>query len=342
MPEMSVIVVNWNGKHFLETCLGALREQTFRDFETILVDNGSTDGSVECVRTAFPEVTVISLEKNRGFTGGNIAGYERASGELIVLLNNDTEADPRWLEELHKASQEYLKAGSFASKMLLFDDRNRIDICGCAMTTAGTTVALGRGEEDGPEWRGPRRVFGVCAGAAAYRRSMLQDAGFFDQDFFGTYEDGDLSFRGQLRGYECVFVPGAIVHHRLTATMKKYPARQAYLSQRNIEFVYWKNMPLGLMLLSAPWRLLYELGSAAYFFRRGAGKAFLKAKVDAIRGLPGMLRKRREIQKGRRISNAELRARMEGRWIGEKWRKLAEAWREKQGTVESRALTKAR
>ncbi len=327
MPEMSVIVMNWNGKRFLETCLTALRRQTFRDFETILVDNGSTDGSAEYVRSGFPEVNLISLKENLGFIGGNIAGYEQTRGELIVLLNNDTEADPRWLEELHKANQEYPSAGSFASKMLFFNDRTRIDICGSAITPAGATVALGHGELDGPGWNEPRKVFGACAGAAAYKRSMLEDVGFFDQDFFGTYEDGDLSFRAQLRGYECVFVPRAIVYHHLTATMKNYPARQAFLSQRNVEFMYLKNMPLGLMVRSLPQRVLYELGGAAYFFKRGAGMAFVKAKLDVMRQLPAVLRKRRESQRRRTVSNAQLRSVMQSQWIGSRWKKLLSAWR---------------
>ena len=327
MPEMSVIVVNWNGKHFLETCLGALRRQTFRDFEVILVDNDSTDGSVEYVCANFPDVDIIRLSENRGFTAANIAGYERARGELIVLLNNDTEADEHWLEEMSKASRAYPKAGSFASKMLLFDERGRIDICGFDITAAGLTIDLGRGEQDGGQWNEPRKVFGACAGAAAYRRRMLEDVGFFDADFFGTYEDGDLGFRAQLRGYECILVPGAIVYHWLTATMKNYPQRQAYLSQRNVEFMYVKNMPLELMLRSAPQRLLYELGAMAYFFRKGAGGAFLRAKADALFEIPALLRKRREIQRRKTVSNASLRAKMRNDWLGLKWKKLSSAWR---------------
>src|SRR4029077_5782020 len=140
MPEMSVIVVTWNGKRFLETCLTALRRQTFQDFEAILVDNGSADGSVDYVGALFPEVRVIALSDNRGFAGGNIVGYEQARGKLIVLLNNDTEADAHWLEQIHRASQDLPRAGSFASKMLRFDDRQRIDNCGFAVTKAGTAV----------------------------------------------------------------------------------------------------------------------------------------------------------------------------------------------------------
>lgn len=327
MPEISVIVINWNGKHFLETCLSALREQTFRDFDTILVDNGSDDGSAEYVRSNFPEVRLIALSENRGFTGGNIAGWEQSHGDLIALLNNDTEAEPHWLEEIHIASLEFPQAGSFASKMLLFDQRDRIDNCGFDLTPLGFTLDRGRGEQDGPAWAVASKVFGACGGAAIYRRRMLEDIGFLDNDFFMTFEDLDLSFRAQLRGYDCVFVPRAIVHHRYRATMTNYPARQAFFSQRNIEFVFLKNMPLGLMLRTLPQRLFYQLGGAIYFFRQGVGLAFVKAKVDAARHLPRMLQKRKPIQSRRTVGNGQLRSLMRHDWLAPKWKKLVSAWR---------------
>ena len=327
MPEMSVIVVTWNGKHFLETCLTALRRQTFRDFEAILVDNGSTDGSVAYVGALFPEVHLIALSDNRGFAGGNIAGYEQARGELIVLLNNDTEADPHWLEQIHRASQDFPRAGSFASKMLRFDDRQRIDNCGFAVTKAGTAVDLGRDQPDGPAWAEPRKVFGACGGAAAYRRSMLDDIGFLDPEFFMTFEDLDLSFRGQLRGYECVCMPSAIVYHRLGATRKKNTAQDVFFSQRNIELAYLKNMPLDMILGSLPQRLVYELGGAAYFTRLGAGAAFFKAKMDAIKRLPSVLRKRKEIQRRRTLTNERLRSLLLRYRLWSKWKKFSSAWR---------------
>ena len=326
MPEISVIIVNWNGKHFLEDCLCAMRRQTFRDFEAILVDNGSADGSVEYVRTQFPEIQVLALPQNLGFTGGNIAGYEQARGKMVVLLNNDTEAHPRWLEEIYRASQTYPDAGSFASKMMYFDDRGRVENCGFDLGTAGATVDLGRNEPDGPAWTQPRKVFGGCGGAVAYRRRMLEDIGFLDPEFFMTYEDADLSFRAQLRGYECVYIPGAIVYHRYRATNSKSPSRQVFHSQRNIEFVYLKNMPLGLILRSIPQRLLYELGAAIYFSKEGTGFAFLKAKLDVLRCLPEILRKRREIQRNRTISNSEVRAMMTSSLLLNKLKKFRSVW----------------
>lgn len=322
MPEISIIILNWNGKHFLEECLGAMRRQTFRDFEAILVDNASTDGSVEFVQTRFPEVKVIALPDNRGFAGGNIAGYEQAGGDLIVLLNNDTEAHPGWLEAIHEASPIYPEAGSFASKMMYFDERSRVENCGFDLGVEGATVDLGRDEPDGPEWSRPRKVFGACGGAVAYRRRMLDDVGFLDAEFFMTYEDVDLSFRAQLRGYQCVFIPAAVVYHRYRATNRKTPSRQVFYSQRNIDFVYLKNMPLGLMVRFLPQRVLYEAGSAIYFTRMGTGAAFLKAKCAVVSHLPSILRKRREVQKAKTISSSRVRAQMKDSVLAAKWRKL--------------------
>ncbi len=303
-----------------------MRRQTFRDFETILVDNGSTDGSVEYVRTQFPEVKLLALAENLGFTGGNIAGYAQANGDLIVLLNNDTEAHPKWLEEIHRASRVYAEAGTFASKMMYFDERGRVENCGFDLEISGATIDLGRDELDGPEWSQLRKVFGGCGGAVAYRRKMLEDIGFLDPDFFMTFEDTDLSFRAQLCGYECVYTPGAIVYHRYRATNRKTPSRQVFYSQRNIEFVYLKNMPLGLILRSAPHRLLYEVGAAIYFSKQGTGAAFFRAKLDVLRCLPAILRKRREVQKRRKATNSQMLAMMRKPLFSKKWEKLRSVW----------------
>jgi GT2 family glycosyltransferase len=322
MPEISVIIVNWNGKHFLPDCLSALRRQTFRDFETIFVDNGSRDGSADYVRARFPEVRVLALDNNLGFSGGNIAGCELAEGDLIVLLNNDTEVGPDWLQQLHNGSKSYPEVGSFASRMMYFDDRQRIENCGFEVDMAGTTVELGRDELSSPIWDIPRKVFGACGGAVAYRRRMLEHIGFLDPDFFMIYEDVDLSFRAQLSGYECVYLPQAVVFHRYRSTLKRQPALQVYYSQRNIDFVLLKNLPVGLILCSAPRRLLYELGAALHFLRLGSGSAFFRAKFDVIRQLRSVLVKRRAVQKLNVLSNNQFRALMRGSTFAAKWRKF--------------------
>ena len=326
MPEISVIVVNWNGKRFLDDCLGSLRRQTFRDFETIFVDNGSSDGSPEYVRSCFPEIKLVALHENRGFARGNIAGYELATGSIIVLLNNDTEADPAWLEEIHKASVMYPHAGSFASKMMYFDARNRIENCGFDMGECGATRELGRGELDSSDWKTFREVFGACGGAVAYRRSMLDRIGFLDPDFFMVYEDVDLSFRAQLYGYACVYVPTAIVFHRYRASLGSGSAQQVFYSQRNIEFVYFKNMPLGLILRSLPQRLIYEFGAAVHSIAHGATGPFFRGKFNAIKYLPSVWRKRRQIQQSKTVDTSHLRSLMKP-VFSSKWRKLRSSFR---------------
>lgn len=322
MPEISIIIANWNGRQFLPDCLSSLRQQTFRDFEIIFVDNASTDDSVDFVRAHFPELKIVALESNCGFSGGNIAGYEHASGETIVLLNNDTEAHPGWLEAIHRASREFSTAGSFASKMMYYNDRTRIENCGFQIDSAGIAAELGRDELDGPNWEASREIFGACGGAVAYRRSMLEQIGFLDRDFFMIYEDVDLSFRAQLSGFRCVYVPRAVVYHHYRSTIKKRPALQVFYSQRNIDFVYWKNLPLAFILRSAPRRLLYELGSALYFFRIGSGLPFLRAKLDVLRRLPSVLKKRRVIQKQNILATSQLRSLLCGSVFRSKWRKF--------------------
>lgn len=321
MAEISVVVVNWNGRHLLKDCLTALERQTFRDFETIVVDNGSTDGSAGYIREEFPWTKLVELSANRGFAEGSIAGYEQSTGQLIVLLNNDTEVHPDWLSEIHKASVLFPEAGSFASKMMYFDDRQRIENCGFALGTTGTTIDLGRDELDGPKWQEPQEIFGGCGGAVAYRRSMLEVVGFLDPDFFMVYEDVDLSFRAQLRGYKCVYIPAAIVFHRYRATLGTRPGPQVFYSQRNIEYVYFKNMPLGLMLRSILGRFLYEIGAAVYFARKGCGAAFLHSKSSFVRHLPALWRKRRIIQRGKTVGNPQLLSLMEPS-LHSKWKKF--------------------
>jgi GT2 family glycosyltransferase len=322
MPEITVIVVNWNGNQWLETCLSSLRRQTFSDFEVILVDNGSQDGSLEYVRQNFPEVKVLALDENLGFTGGNIAGYALARGNLIVLLNNDTEAEAEWLREIYAASLHYPSAGSFASKMMYFDNRNRIENCGFDVGPTGTTVDLGRDEPDGPAWSTPRQVFGACGGAAVYRRTLLDEIGFLDPELFMIYEDVDLSFRAQLSGYSCVYLPRAIVYHRYRSSIGKRPDLQVYYAQRNIDWVYLKNLPTSLLLRSLPQRLLYEIGASLYFLRMGSAAAFLRAKVDVLKSLGMILKKRRLVQRQRTLSGSQLRERMRAPDLRAKWKKL--------------------
>ena len=316
--------MNWNGKKFLPPCLNSLNKQTQKGFEILLVDNGSTDGSVEFVTENFPHVKVIRLKENLGFCRAGNIGILLAKGEYVALLNNDTEVDPHWLEELVKALDRHPEVGFCASKMVLYDTPHLIDSAGDAYSIAGSARKIGHLDFALKEkYRRPRFVFGACAGAAIYRRSMLEDIGLFDEDFFIIQEDVDLSFRAQLKGYKCLYVPTALVYHRLSATLKTYSTEYVYYGHRNLEFVYFKNMPLPLLLLTFPLHVIDVFLSFCFFCAIGKGRVFLRAKWDAISALPRVLRKRREIQRGRSISLAYLLSLLDKSWP---WHKIRRLW----------------
>ena len=323
-PAVSVLVVNWNGRHFLGDCLSSLRRQTFRNFEIILIDNGSTDGSADWIRANYPEIRLLALPSNLGFVAANAAGMQSARArDWVVLLNNDTETDAHWLQALMEAAAAHPQAGSLACKMLYFDQRERIDNCGFVLTSSGASRDIGRDRLDGPAFAREFWVFGGCGGAVAYSRKMLDDVGFFDPDIFMTYEDFDLAFRAQLCGWPCLFVPLARVYHHCHGTVPARSGRQVLYSQRNIELVFVKNMPAALMMRFCFHRLLYEVGAAIYFARIGFLPAFLRAKVVAMLRLPVWLARRRQIQARRRITPAQLCSLMEQKgWIIPRLRKI--------------------
>ena len=217
-PLASVIIPNWNGIQHLPVCLDALRAQTYRHVEVILVDNASTDGSRQLVAERYPEVGLLALDRNLGLTGGNNLGFRTAKGEVLISLNNDTEADPTFVEALVAALVEHPEAGLAAAKMLLFDRRDTIHSAGDGYGLDGIPFNRGVWERDGGQFDRPGWIFGGCGGAVAYRRSMLDEVGLFDESFFMYCEDVDLNWRAQLAGWRCWYAPQAIVYHKLSAT----------------------------------------------------------------------------------------------------------------------------
>lgn len=218
MLSASVIIANWNGARHLRVCLDSLRRQTHPDFEVIVVDNGSTDESVAMVQEAYPEVRLLVLPENCGFVVACNRGAAMARGEVLVMLNNDTEAEPGWLEALCRALEAHPEAGAAASKLLLFDRRDTLhaagDILGPGFMPANRGVwEVDRGQYDHERW-----VFGACGGAAAYRRQVWEQLGGFDERLFMYLEDVDLAWRMQRAGWRTLFVPEARVYHHLSAT----------------------------------------------------------------------------------------------------------------------------
>jgi hypothetical protein len=302
---VSVVIVNWNGKEFLLECLEGLRQQTYRDFSVILVDNGSQDGSAAFVSEQYPEVSIVALHDNRGFAAANNIALDSVDAEFVALLNNDAVPDPLWLKSLVEALEEHPQAGLAASKMLLYGRRGVIDRAADGYTRAGAALLRGRGlsadRHRVREW-----VFGACGAAALYRMAMLRDIGFFDEDFFLLYEDVDLSFRAQLKGYKCLYVPEALVYHRSSSSIVHDSSLSVYYGQRNLEWVYIQNMPTRLLLRTILSHILYDIAALSYFVVSGRGKDFFRAKRDALRGLKRALRKRERIQSGKVVDDGYL------------------------------------
>jgi len=220
-----VIVVNWNGKRFLDDCLTALERQTYPNFGVILVDNGSTDGSVEFVRERFPRVDILGLPENVGFAGANNRAMTQAlSGraQYIALLNNDTKADERWLEHLVRVMESGKDIGICASKMLRMEDPHILDATG-HIFRKGRISERGHGEVDAHQYDDQIDIVGACAGACLYRREMLEEIGLFDERYGSYYEDAELSWRAYNRSWRARFVPESMVLHHRGGTTKRDP-----------------------------------------------------------------------------------------------------------------------
>jgi len=306
-PLLSVIIPNWNGAALLPSCLDALREQTLRDFEVILVDNASRDESCALVRERYPEVRLLEMPRNLGLTGGCNAGIGVARGELIALLNNDAEADPRWLEALAGALARHPEAGSAATKMLLHDRRDVINSAGDFYGRDGIPGNRGVWQPDDGSYDQEMWVFGACGGAVAYRRAMLDEIGLFDEDFFMYCEDVDLAWRAQLAGWRCIYAPQARVYHRLSATGGG--ALSSYYTGRNTLYVIAKDMPASIRqkhwrrIAAAQWRVARD---ALRAWRGEAARARLRGQWAGIIGWRQAREKQARGQGLRRVSDEYL------------------------------------
>jgi GT2 family glycosyltransferase len=319
VPDVSVIIVTWNGLRHLDACLAAVAAQVGVTLETVLVDNASTDGTVDHVRRRYPAVRIVELRQNRGFAGGNNAGVAEARAPLVAFLNNDTIADPRWLHALVRGLDT---AGGFAlvtSRIVYMHDPQTIDSAGDGFLRAGGAFKRLHGMPSA-QAEEPLEVFGACGAACLMPRSVFAELGGFDEDFFASHEDVDLSYRARLRGYRVRYVPQAIVRHQGSATLGRQSARAVFYGQRNLEWVYLKNSPVSVLLRTVPGHLAYDIAAAVHFARTGHMWTFIRAKASALAGVPALLRKRAIVQRGRRVDDREIWRMLEPRWLGRKRR----------------------
>lgn len=311
-PKVSVIIVNWNGDLFLERCLIALMTQTVKPHEVILVDNASSDGSVDRLRQ-FPFVRLMAQNQNTGFARGNNLAIEAVSSESewIALMNPDAFAEPLWLEELLTAARRNPAFDVFGSKLVNAADTSVLDGVGDAYHVSGLVWRMAHGMPSSNAAAGAIEVFSACAAAALYRRSALRELGGFDEDYFCYVEDVDLGFRLKLAGRRCLYVPQSVAHHVGSGTTGGQHSDFAlYHGHRNLVWTFVKDMPGVLFWLLLPMHVALNLATVIWFALRGRGGVVLRAKRDALLGLPKMWRKRQHIQRTRVAS------------IGEVWRQL--------------------
>jgi GT2 family glycosyltransferase len=316
-PVVSIVIVSHNGRPHLARCLAAALAQQGPSFEVILVDNGSSDGSAALVREQFPSVRLVSLPENTGFAGGNNRGAAAAAGSSLVFLNNDTEVQPGWLQALVAAAGASETTGLVTSQIVFLHNPAILDSAGDAVTRAGGAFKRGHGRPaDQYSTREP--VFAACGASFLIAKRLFDECGGFDEDFFLSHEDVDLSYRVRLRGYTCVYEPASVVHHVGSASLGRTSTMSVFHGQRNLEWLYVKNTPGWVLPVTLPLHAAYVVTAGVYFAVIGHLPSFVRAKWAALRGLPAMWRKRRGIQAARRVSPGAIWRVLERGWLGVK------------------------
>ncbi|HEX3452389.1 MAG TPA: glycosyltransferase family 2 protein [Solirubrobacteraceae bacterium] len=308
-PQLTVAVLSYDGRHLLEIILPSLARQRFRDFEVVVVDNGSRDDTVAWLAERWPDVEVVALPDNVGVTAALNICARAGRSALVGLFNNDLELEPDCLGELVAALDQHPEAGWAGAKLLDFERRDVLDGAGDVFTWAATGGRRGHGERDTGQYDQPRAIFGACGGAVVFRRSALAHVGEFDEDFFAFYEDVDWNLRAQLAGLSCCYVPSAVVYHMGSATIGRGLSDfTRYHLWRNALWIIAKDLPAGALVRHAPHLALGQAVNLAVAVRDRKLGIWLRVWRDALRGLPRVLRKRRDVQARRQITLAQLDA----------------------------------
>ena len=320
-PFLSVIVVNWNGRHLLRECLDSVLHQQDDSLEIILVDNGSTDGSVDFARESYGErIRLLGLESNQGWAGGNNRGIEVSRGEYLLLLNNDACLEGDFFARLREGICRHPGAGMYTPKILDYADRTVLDNAGHVIYRDGTARGRGRREKDGTRFDREEEVLCPSGAAGVYHRELFERAGPIDERYFAYGEDTELGLRARRFGYACWYVPAAVVYHKYSATGGAHTPQKVYWVERNRIWTVVKVFPWHLALLS-PLFSLTRYGTGFFGLLSGKGavgklreghsardlfRAVGRAYVDGLKGIPEMLRKRKEIRRVQTVNDREF------------------------------------
>lgn len=282
--KVSVVIPNYNGKKFIKKCIDSLENQSYTDFETIFVDNGSLDGSRSYMKNNYPQIKFIPLDKNYGFSTAVNVGIKESKGEYVVLLNNDTQVQKDWLKTLVACIEKDPQIFSCSSKMIRYNERDLIDDAGDEYCILGWAKKRGDGKSVNL-YSEDKQVFSACAGAAIYRKSIFLEIGFFDENFFAYLEDVDIGYRGNIYGYKNIYCSKALVYHIGSATTgaTRHNAFKVKLSARNNFYLAYKNMPAFQRWINTPFLLLGRFIKYLYFVKKGFGPEFKEGIREAKR-----------------------------------------------------------
>ena len=309
--RVAVVIVNYNSGEFLGNCLDALQAQTIVPDCCIVVDNNSDDGSFATIENRPPWIRGLPLETNAGFAAGNnIAVSFLDDCEHVALLNPDTIPAPDWLEQMLAGVERHGPTASYGCRMLGYRDDDPVDGTGDAYHVSGLYWRRDHGRPESAVTRAEEEIFSPCAAAALYHLKSFRDVAGFDEDYFCYSEDVDLGFRLRARGCPAWYLPDAIVRHAGSATTGKRSAFTTYHGHRNLVWTYFKNMPGRYFWLFLPQHIVMNVVTVVLFILRGQGGSIVKAKFDAIIGLPRMLAKRRIENHMRLVPGSDLVAAM--------------------------------
>ena len=274
MKKVSVVIPNYNGMKYLKICLDSLKTQTLQEFDIICVDNGSADESVEFIEKEYPYVKLIKLDTNTGFCHAVNVGIQNAKTDYVVLLNNDTQAEPEFLEELCKGMEGNPHIFSGCAKILQYHDRTKMDDAGDLYNAFGWAFARGKGKPE-TEFDKPAKIFSSCGAAVILRKQAALELGLFDEEHFAYLEDMDIGYRARIAGYENWYFPKARVYHVGSATSgSQYNLFKVRYSSRNNVYMIYKNMPLLQIIINVPFLLVGFGAKFVFFLKKGFGREY--------------------------------------------------------------------